>query len=367
MKNIFITGGTGFLGWDLVKDLLDDKDLKLYLLVRDNAKEKASERVEKLVNNSYKGNQKKDVLERIEVISGDITKDGLGINKVDLEKLTREIDSLYHCAALCEFGVELKRIRTINVTGTKNVLDFAMKCKENGRFASFHHLSTVAVIGDFSGTFYEESLDVGQRFNNTYEETKFEAEKLIRDYRNKGMNISVYRPSIITGDSRTGEVSNFQMFYQPLHIFSLEIFDEVPANKGLKYNLVPVDYVAKAIYLISSNKDNNKNYHLSNPSSISLDSLLDIASSYFGFKKPQVISEKEFDFKTLDGFRKKVIDSYIPYFIHKKVVFDTKNFDSAVNGKDFSWPVIEEDLLTRLFKYCADTKYIKRNRKEVKI
>jgi thioester reductase-like protein len=360
MKNIFVTGATGFLGWELVKNLLKDKDSRLYLLVRSNSKGRANERVRRLINKTYKGAGRGDVRNRICVLEGDITERNLGIPESGLEKLSKEINSIYHCAALCEFGVPLEPIRKINVSGTKNVLDFGMRCRENGQFKSFHHVSTLAVMGDSGGMFYENDLDVGQKFNNTYEQTKFEAEKLIDKYREKGLLISIYRPSVITGHSISGEVSDFQFFYHPLHIFSLGIFEEVPVNRKIRCNLVPVDYVTKALYLISSNaQNNNKNYHLANPNTITLDSLLDIASFYFGFKKPRLVPVEEFDFRTLKGFKKKLIEPYLPYFTHKEVEFDTTNFDRAINGKDFSWPIIDRDLLLRLFKYCADVRFIK--------
>jgi len=361
MTNIFITGATGLLGWDIVKNLLKSGDSKLYLLVRRNSHQTAAERISKLISENYSANEIEDISSRIETINGDITKKDLGINKFQLEELYGHINIIYHCAALCEFGQPLGRIRKINVFGAKNVLDFALECRKKSQFKSFHHISTLAVMGNFGGVFYEDSLDVTQEFNNTYEQSKFEGEKLIGEYRGKGLPVSIYRSNIIVGDSVTGKVTNFQMFYHPLHIFSLEIFEEIPANKALRYNLVPVDCAAKAICLISSNQDNNnKNYHLTNPNGITLDFLLDIASSYFGFQKPKIVSEKEFDFRALKGFKKKLIAPYLPYFNHKKVTFDTANFNKAIDGKGFSWPVIDRNLLLRLFKYCEDVNYITR-------
>ncbi|MFH1478166.1 MAG: SDR family oxidoreductase [Candidatus Omnitrophota bacterium] len=360
MKNIFITGSTGFLGWDIARNLLDNTDSNVYLLVRGKADRSGSKRILDLLERSYPEQKRMSIVNRIEVLEGDVTGINLGLKKDKYDSLTKEIDVIYHSAALCEFGIELPIIKKINVDGTKNMLDFALLCGKNGQFISFQYVSTVGIAGKTGGVFYENSLDIGQEFNNTYERTKFEAEKLIESYRKKGLSISVYRPSIITGDSKTGEASNFQMLYQPLHFFSLGIFDKIPVNREMKYNLVPVDCVAKAIYLISTNEDNNKNYHVTNPNPIDIDFLLNAASEYFGFKKPKLVSEKEFDYELLRGFGRKLIDPYLPYFNHKALTFDNTNFNKAIEGKGFKWPVINEAILKRLFKYCADVDYIKR-------
>jgi len=361
MANIFITGGAGVLGWKLVKILLNETDSKLYLLVRKNSRKTVNERIVDLIDKSYKGKKRRDAYRRIEVVRGDIAEKNLGIKKARIEELSKKINIIYHSAALCQFNVPMPIIKKINLGGTKNVLDFALKCKINYHLTSFHHISTVAIMGDAGGVLYENSLDIGQRFNNTYEETKFEAEKLIDKYRNKGLSVSIYRPSVIVGDSITGEASDFQIFYRPLHIFSIDILEEIPANRNLKYNLVPVDYVAKAIYLISSDRKNdNKNYNLTNPNSITFNFLLNAACSYFGFKKPKIVSKNKFNFKKLKGFKRKVIEPYLPYLNHKEIMFNANNFKQAVNGSDFAWPVVDRKLLRRLFKYCVDVKYIDR-------
>lgn len=363
MEHIFITGGTGFLGWRLIRNFLDETDSKLYLLVRGNSRKTAGGRISELINKTYSGKNRKSAYKRIEVVEGDITEKNLGISKTRLKELSGKISMIYHSAALCEFSVPMNIIREINLTGTRNVLDFAWKCKENSQFLSLHHISTVAIMGSSGGVLYEDSLDIGQSFNNTYEKTKFEAERLINRHRNMGLNASIYRPSVIVGDSVTGEASDFQIFYHPLHIFSLGIFEEIPANGNFKYNLVPVDYVAMAIYLISiDRKNDNKNYHLTNSRSITLNSLLNIASAYFGFKKPKITPKNRFNFKALKGFRRKVIEPYLPYFNHKEMIFDRTNFKKAVKGTAFKWPNVDRKLLLTLLKYCVDVKYITRKR-----
>ena len=359
MSNIFITGATGLLGWNLAKELLRDEDMMLYLLVRENEKGSAKQRIFNLIKRDCDKNTKTGMVNRVKVIEGDITCQNLGIDKHELKELSCKIDKIYHCAALCEFAVPLEKIRKINVYGVKNVLDFASKCN----LKSFNHVSTVGVAGKSGGTFYEDSLDIGQAFNNTYEQSKFEAEKLLKNYSND-FPIVIFRPAIIVGHSFTGEVNEFQMFYQLLHFLSLELLDEIPINKSMVYNITPVDYVAKAIAIISSNsKNTGKTYQLANPISTSFNFFLDTAVSYFGFKKPKVVSEEKHNYNKLSGFCKKILDIYMPYLTHKKIIYDTTNFDLAMDGVAFKWPIIEKKLLTKIFRFCNDKNYIKKRKR----
>jgi thioester reductase-like protein len=357
MANIFITGGTGFLGWDIAKNLLEDKNSRLYFLAREKSGLTAENRIIGLVKKDYTAGKASDILDRVELIEGDITAPGLGIEKRLSDRISKEIDIVYHSAALCEFGVAWDKIKIINVDGTKNVLEFAKRCTN---LRSFNHISTVGLAGNFSGVFREDYLDKNQRFNNTYERSKFEAEKLIHAYKREGLSASIFRAGIITGNYATGHTTNFQMFYQFLHILSLELFDELPVNKDVKYGFCPVDYVAKSICIISRDAGKGRTYHVVNPNTISFSSFLDKTSGYFGFKKPILIPKDEYDYNKLSGFRKKLIDFYLPYMIHEKIDFDMSNFSSAVNGSLFRWPEIDEEFLTNLFKFCDKIGYIKR-------
>lgn len=361
MKNILIAGGTGFLGWNITKELLKDK-CNIYLLVRTKDKKSPQQRIRALISKDFKKNHIRDIKKRLRIVEGDIVEPRLGIEKAKRKELVKIIDTIYHCAALCDLGASLKKNRKINVEGTKNTLEFAEECQEGGQFRCFNHISTAGVAGDFHGIFYENFLDKGQGFNNTYEQSKFEAEKLAQGYKKQGLPTAIFRPSVITGDSITGEVNNFQMLYQFLHILSLELFEELPINKTVRYGLVPVDYVAKAISLVSSNDYNNKTYHLVNPNTISFNLFLDVAVDYFGFRRPSLVSEQTYNYEKLTGFRKSLIDLYLPYLIHKRILFDARNFESAVDSKGFSWPKVDEKFLIRLFRYCDKIGYIKRKR-----
>lgn len=364
MKHIFITGGAGFLGWELVKELLkEEKDARIYLLVRDKRGVPPKKRIMRLVYKDYEKNQRKNILKRIKVIEGDITKKDLGIKKPLLKKLCKKIDVIYHSAALCEFGSKWPVIKKINVDGTKNILDFANACKKNKKFEAFNHISTVGVAGKSKGVFYENDLDKGQEFDNTYERSKFEAEKLCHRYRKKGLSITILRPGLITGISGTGEVSEFQMPYQVLHVASLELFNELPVNTDVRYGFVPVDYVARAIWLVSKQAACNETYNLVNKHNISVRHFLNQACQYFRIKRPKLVPEKKYDFSQFTGFCTKIGQVYLPYLLHQNIVFDTRNFDTAMKGHHFTWPKIDKQFLRCIFKYCDKIGYIKRGRR----
>lgn len=233
-ETIFLTGATGFLGSYLLRKLLDYKNHTIGNIIafsRGETQREAERRVQQSLWGQLPLRQRHAPMSLFEVVRGDITQEHLGLSKHIYNRIMKKVTIIYHSAALCDFNVPLPTIRQINVNGTKSLLEFALSCKENGQFRYFHHISTVAVAGGKKGIFYEKELDVGQSFNNTYEQSKFETEKIIEKYRKKGLPIIVYRPAIITGDAVSGYTSNFRMFYQPLHLLCFELFKEIPADK----------------------------------------------------------------------------------------------------------------------------------------
>lgn len=361
---IFLTGGTGFLGAYLLRKLLHYRNHtieKIIVLARGHTRKEAQRRVQQGLWGHLPLRQKRGIISLLEVVRGDISKEKLGLTGDVYQRLSKEVTSIYHSAALCEFNLPLTVIRKINVQGTKTVLDFGLNCQNQGNFSCFHHISTVAVAGTSTGVFYENDLDLGQRFNNTYEQGKFEAEKLAQNYRNKGLPVTIYRPGIITGDSKTGYTSNFKMFYQPLHLFSLNLFREIPADENSCYSLCPVDYTVEAITRISLKNPSQKNmtYHIVNPHQMYLGFFLDIASKYFGFTKPRLIPREKFDFRKFRPLQNWLLKAFIPYFNYK-LHFDARNADIVLGRSKINWPKPEKTLLNRLFNFCVHSGFIKK-------
>ncbi|MCP4651462.1 MAG: NAD-dependent epimerase/dehydratase family protein [PVC group bacterium] len=378
-KNIFVTGGTGFLGSNLVKTALEDADNKVILLARDKAGNSAEKRVSEVIKTFYK---KEDEYtrnkSRIEVVKGDITQPYLGIENRDRrEELIKKIDIIFHSAALTKFNAPLSQSRMINVEGTENLLKFALDCKKHGRLKNVAHISTsfsaMKIRGCVFENFYKKSKKLtvlrflkkspvfGKILNTqflftqldyfNYPQSKLEAELLVKKYQKKGLIVSIFRPSAIIGNSRTGEASDFNAMYLLLQVLNNMTPEEVPFNKDTPINLVPVDSVSKAIYLMGLNDSNSRIYNIVHPKSISLGFWMEQASKYFGFVNPKAIPLGKFDMGKLTNSEKKIFYPFI-MVANSNISYDIRNAKSFLDRYSFEWPNIDKELLECMFKYC---------------
>ncbi len=229
----FVTGATGFIGRHLVERLLE-REGEIYVLVREGSRE----RLDALMDGWGGG-------DRIKPVVGDLSEAMLGISDADLEAL-QGVEHVFHLAAIYDMGADETRNALLNVGGTQNAVDVANKVGAG----VFHHASSIAVAGQFKGHFTEDMFDEGQELTHPYHRTKFEAEKLVRA-RVQGA-WRVYRPSIVIGNSKTGEMDKIDGPYyffkvlQKLRHALPEWFPLVSVEWG-DTNVVPVDYVAAAI------------------------------------------------------------------------------------------------------------------------
>jgi thioester reductase-like protein len=183
---IFITGATGFLGKNYLKALLKNTEHEFYLLIR-------SEESKKLIQTSFKWADP----DRIHYIKGDITEKDFGISSEDLKTL-KKIDNIYHFAASTSFDDRQKKdIIKTNIEGTKNIVGLSKKIKD---LKNLYFVSTAYIAGLNKGPIYEDEMPPIVDFRNSYEESKYDAELIIR--KNKELPWSIFRPSIIVGDSK---------------------------------------------------------------------------------------------------------------------------------------------------------------------
>ncbi|KPK43035.1 MAG: hypothetical protein AMJ78_00285 [Omnitrophica WOR_2 bacterium SM23_29] len=359
-KTVFLTGSTGLVGSYLLKILLQN-DCKVYALARRKDNKDARARVIDVLKFWDKKTLPKKFTNLV-VLEGDIAKENLGLSKKTIDLLKKEIKEIFHCAAVTEFNWPLEDIRKINVEGTRNVLDLAVQCYRKGNFKKVSHISTAYVCGDHKGTFRETDLDVGQRFNTTYEQSKFEAEKLIQQYRKKGLWIDIFRPPFIIGESKTGKTIAFrQGFYQLLHIWNLEIFDYFP-GKEYFMDIVFVDDLCKAILNISFESSNsNKNYHPFGCKTAPFGTILDISSKFLGFKKPRLVTRHRFLKINPTPVQKMILNNNI-FLFNSNVKLHSKLTNDFLKNFGFKFLNFNKMFLLRSLRYCLSTNFLKRER-----
>jgi NAD(P)-dependent dehydrogenase (short-subunit alcohol dehydrogenase family) len=247
MTEYIVTGGTGFLGRNVVPRLLERDDTAVvHVLVRRASAARLTE-----LARDWHGS------DRIRPLIGDLTEPDLG-----LEGEAPQADHVVHLGAVYDMTAGPEQAAT-NIDGTRAVIDLA---RRSG--AVLHHVSSIAVSGDHSGRFEETDFDLGQDFPTHYHRTKFEAEKLVREA--DGLRYRIYRPGVVVGDSVTGEINKID---GPYYFFPLiDALAKLPSLLPVvipdvgRTNIVPVDYVASALVeLMHRDGRDGETFHLVNP------------------------------------------------------------------------------------------------------
>jgi NAD(P)-dependent dehydrogenase (short-subunit alcohol dehydrogenase family) len=248
----FVTGATGFIGRHLVERLLD-RDGDVYVLVREGSTDK----FERLLDKWGRP-------ERVKPVFGDLSQPQLGIDDAAREQLAG-IDHFFHLAAVYDITADETTNALLNVGGTQNAIDLANALEAK----RFHHMSSIAVAGSFDGWFTEDDFDEGQEFPSPYHRTKFESEKLVRE--RVQVPWRAYRPSLVVGNSKTGEMDKIDGPYyffkaiQKLRHALPEWFPLISLEFG-RTNVVPVDYVAAVVdHIAHQDGLDNQAFHVVDP------------------------------------------------------------------------------------------------------
>jgi thioester reductase-like protein len=367
--NVLLTGATGFLGAEVLKRILRSHPrTHVSLLVRSTVRETATERMERQLVRSFGQEETSRHRDRVEVVEADISHRGLGIDPERSLRLLPRVDHVIHCAAAVQFGLPLDVARRDNTDGTRNVLTFAERLPHLGRL---DYIGTAFVAGKRNGLVKEDELDVGQEFSNSYEQTKMESEKLVRAFAERHPT-AIYRPSIIVGNSKTGEAGAFQGFYQALQfyrqIFSKGIVLMIPADPNAIVDIVPIDYVVDALFsLMHSTKSIGGCFHLASgpESTCTFDEFMKMTADFTHIKPPPYISREAWfyvarpllrAFMFWDKRRDTVVkaeNNYMPY-CWSKLIFDKTNTHAALNGTGITTPHARS-YFVKLLEYQAKT------------
>ncbi len=362
-KFVFLTGATGLLGSYLLRDLLRRKQ-NVAVLARPSGKASAEQRIEKMVKEWEK--ILRENLPRPIVFSGSLQRpDWFHPHR---QWCADSCQTLIHCAAsLTFYGAQGSEPWVSNIQGTQNILDF---CHETN-IRDLHYFSTAYVAGS-ARNFSENDLDVGQTLRNDYEQSKFNAEKMVRAAKEarKIDCLTVYRPSIVVGDSKTGYTSTFHGFYAVLKLAHTMV-QRLPLGStsgrqllnflGLtgqeRKNFVPVDWVADVFDHIFQHPElHGQTYHMTSPQPPTLadfvDVLQDAVETYSDLAKetdPQLASE--------DWFFKNYHEQVQVYraYLQDDPQFDSTQIQAA--APHWPCPVMDKELMLFLARYAIMSRF----------
>jgi NAD(P)-dependent dehydrogenase (short-subunit alcohol dehydrogenase family) len=346
----FVTGATGFIGKRLVKTLLARKGAVVYFLLRPESENKVPALLE------YWGVGKT----RAVPVYGDLTSKKLGVSADDLKQLKGQINHLYHLAAVYDLSADEESQIKVNIEGTRSAVEFA-KAIDAGHF---HHVSSIAAAGLYEGVFREDMFEEAEGLDHPYFMTKHESEKLVR--KECKVPWTVYRPAMVVGDSKTGEMDKIDgpyYFFKVIQRMRQILPPWMPSVgiEGGRVNIVPVDFVVAALDHISHHfHASGKCYHLVDPVGYRIGDVLDIFSkaahapkmnlfvnaALFGFI-PKSVKKGLMALAPVRRIRNAVIkDLGIPEdmltFVNYPTRFDRRETDAALKGSGIECPNLHD-------------------------
>jgi thioester reductase-like protein len=259
---IFLTGSTGYIGAHVAANLLTEHGASLNLLVRARDAREAEERLWRGLQLHLNFPAFYEYLQtRIRVFRGDLTSDQFGLSTDDYDRLVHTTDSVIHCAASLNRKSE-KSCLNVNLRGTLEVLKLGMQVDHYHGLRRFSHVSTVAVAGKRQDEVVTEdkSIDWDRSDYDPYARTKKFCEHMIRQLLPE-VPKTIFRPSIVLGDSRRAETTQFDMVRAFVFLAGLPV---LPLRSKDRVDIVNVDFVAEAIATLHvKEKTQFDTYHLS--------------------------------------------------------------------------------------------------------
>jgi thioester reductase-like protein len=363
----FLTGASGLVGRYLTRDLLASGK-RLAVLARSNRRMSAHDRIELLLQ---RWEQKLGYsLPRPIVLEGDVSQPNLGLSTDDQRWISRHCTGLIHNAAVVKFEPaeqDQEPWRT-NLYGTRHALDLAQRTG----LRELHYVSTAYVCGNRSGVVREDELDCGQGFRNSYEESKFLAEREVMD--SSGFSSkTVYRPSIIAGDSQTGYTSSYHglMWYlrllamlvpqQPRDVNGrIQTDIELPVSGDEPHNVITVDWVSRAICRLVENPNSRDcTFHLVSEAPTTFRAVIDWCCEFFNSTGVRFV-ERSLGRRATSQFAEMFFSSSRVYQDYDAclVNFDNRNFKALV--PDFPCPVISREQVIRYLEFGTQDAWGKR-------
>jgi len=345
------------VGRELLRKLLEAQpDRRVAVLVRDP---------QKLQDQGLPGT--------VELFQGDLRLAHLGLDDSQIKSLRSSLVEVIHCAAETRFSLPLDEVRATNVAGTRNLLNLVRNC---GRLAKVAYISTVYVAGTREGRISEEAVPAAPAFTNSYQESKFEAEEVVRHYAEQ-IPVAIFRLSSVIGNSQTGHVGQFNYVHHLLRLFPRNALPMIPGKPDAPMDLVPSDWVIPALaFLFDKRFTPGGIVHLcaGTENSLTLKEMIALTTEIFEshpqanrwkpIRVPQMVSLPEYhDFvkERLSGGDRllkellRVLDFFLPQLaFHQE--FETQHTANLLAGSGLEFPPIR-DAYTKVVKYCLDTNW----------
>jgi long-chain acyl-CoA synthetase len=286
---VLLSGVTGFVGAAVLARYLERTDRPVVALARAGSAAEAGARIRAVLDDLYEPAVAEAHARRCTAVAADLAQPWLGLGPGDREDLAERVSEVVHCAASVSFDQPLDEARAVNVDGARRMAQLAELCSMRGReLRRFAHVSTAYVAGEHDGVFGEDDPGAGRSFRNTYEQTKHEAEVLLRS-REVPLPLQIVRPSIVVGDRATGWTRAFNVLYWPLQMFAKGRLPVIPATSDAPVDVVSVDYVADAILALDDAPPGT--YHVvAGDQATAVGEVTALASRRFGLPEPVVVA-----------------------------------------------------------------------------
>jgi thioester reductase-like protein len=274
-ETVFLTGFPGFIAGRLVKRLAQ-AGARFILLVQPALLARAREEINQIAEDTGAA------IENFSIVEGDITKPDLGLATNEVERARGETSTVFHLAAIYDLAVERTIAQRVNVQGTQHVNDFVKSVKDLRRY---HYVSTCYVAGRRSGLIMESELAHNAGFRNHYEESKYLAEVSVNALKTE-LPVTIHRPAVVCGDSRTGETAKYDGIYYLIHYLrmwpgALTLLNI--GNREVRLNLVPIDFVIEAMVMLAQDdRAAGATVQIADPAPLTTEQLFDEISKVIG-------------------------------------------------------------------------------------
>jgi len=352
---IFLTGSTGYIGAHIAAGLLQGHSDRLNLLVRAKDRREAAERLWRSLQLHLDFPRFHDFLNsRIDIFLGDLTDSRFGLSADDYRRLAGSTDSVIHCAASLNRKSE-KACLNVNLRGTLEVIKLGMAARDLHGLRRISHVSTVAVAGQRQNEIVkeDEAIDWNRSDYDPYARTKKFCEHMIRELL-PDVPRTIFRPSIVLGDSRHAETTQFDMVRAFVFLAGLPFLPFRPSDK---VDIVNVDFVADSVIALhQKEKPDHDIYHLSSgTASQTFRELTDALASAQRRRKPRFVPSMEKSFTALVerlakrksslGYAATLMKVFLPYLVWN-TVFDnsrvvTERGYTPAPFSQYSYPLLK--------------------------